>query len=80
MSLRGIVALIKLYQKILSPDHSWVRSFFPRGVCRYEPTCSQYTLEAIQQFGWKGVLVSFKRIVRCHPFTAGGYDPLIRNS
>ena len=46
------------------------------GSCRYQPTCSQYMIEAIQKQGpWRGVWQGLKRIGRCHPFGAGGYDP-----
>ena len=45
--------------------------------CRYQPTCSQYALDALTEYGAvKGVWLTLKRIVRCHPFAAGGYDPV----
>jgi len=45
--------------------------------CRYTPTCSQYALEAIQKYGvFKGSWLGFKRVMRCHPFRPGGYDPV----
>ncbi len=45
--------------------------------CRFTPTCSEYALQAIQNYGvGRGILLGLKRISRCHPFTRGGYDPL----
>jgi putative membrane protein insertion efficiency factor len=61
--------LIKIYQATVS------QIFPPR--CRYMPTCSEYTYEAIDKYGiFKGVWMGTKRIARCHPFHAGGYDPV----
>ena len=63
------ILLIRFYQKFISP-------LFP-AKCRYYPTCSQYTLEAIQEYGaMKGTYLGIKRILRCHPFHEGGYDPV----
>ena len=63
------ILLIRFYQKFISP-------LFP-AKCRYYPTCSQYTLEAIQEYGAiKGTYLGLKRILRCHPFHEGGYDPV----
>ncbi len=75
--LRSLVlAAISLYQRTLSPDHGWGRVFFPHGCCRYTPTCSAYTAEAISRFGVRhGGWLGAKRIVRCHPWAAGGPDP-----
>ena len=48
-----------------------------RGVCRFYPSCSQYTYEAIQQYGVpKGVWLGIKRLSRCRPFGSSGYDPV----
>ncbi|HTQ11945.1 MAG TPA: membrane protein insertion efficiency factor YidD [Fimbriimonadaceae bacterium] len=45
--------------------------------CRYEPSCSNYTLEAVQRYGlWKGSWMGFKRIMRCHPWGGSGHDPV----
>ncbi|MDA7765482.1 membrane protein insertion efficiency factor YidD [Flavobacteriaceae bacterium] len=63
------VLLIKGYQSFLSP-------LLPRS-CRYEPTCSQYTLEALKKFGlFKGGWLGIKRIAKCHPWGGSGFDPI----
>jgi len=68
--------LIRVYQHTLSPDHGLFKSAFPHGVCRYTPTCSEYCLQAMEQHGWQGLLLGFRRLLRCHPFSRGGYDPV----
>jgi len=66
------IYIIKIYKKTLSPV------FYAKGIrCKYYPTCSEYTIQAIQKYGvLKGVFLGFKRILRCNPFVKGGYDPL----
>ncbi|MDD4085169.1 MAG: membrane protein insertion efficiency factor YidD [Acholeplasmataceae bacterium] len=63
------IALIRFYQMCISP-------LFPP-TCRFYPTCSQYALEAIQKKGaLQGGLMAMKRLLKCHPFHPGGYDPV----
>ncbi|HHU52913.1 MAG TPA: membrane protein insertion efficiency factor YidD [Clostridiaceae bacterium] len=63
------IKLIRLYQRSISPNMP------PR--CRYSPTCSQYAIEAIQTWGFiRGIFLSIWRILRCNPFSRGGYDPV----
>lgn len=65
-----LIFLIKTYQMTLSPR-------FSHGSCRYTPTCSQYALEAIEIHGiFKGCLLAAWRILRCNPFSKGGWDPV----
>lgn len=66
---RGLLQLIKIYQYGISP------LFGPR--CRFTPSCSQYTYEAITEHSIiKGIYLGIKRILRCNPFFKGGYDPV----
>lgn len=69
--------LIRLYQKTISFDHGWFKNLLPFGFCRFRPTCSQYGYEAIEKYGLiKGGLMAAWRIMRCHPFSSGGHDPV----
>jgi len=72
------IFLIKAYQKTISPDHGIIgKSFFPGGACKYHPTCSQYSIDAISKHGIiKGAWLSAKRISRCNPFSKGGHDSI----
>ncbi len=63
------MAFIRFYQRRISPG-------MPPS-CRFQPTCSQYTYEAIARYGFfEGGWLGFKRIVRCNPLNPGGYDPV----
>jgi putative membrane protein insertion efficiency factor len=66
---RVAVLMIRGYQVTLSP-------LLP-SACRYQPTCSAYTIEAVERYGaMRGGWMGMKRILRCHPFARGGYDPV----
>ncbi len=73
-----VLKIIKIYQKIISPDHGGILSYFkPLGVCKFRPTCSEYTYQAVEKYGIIiGGLLSIKRIFRCNPFSKGGWDPV----
>ena len=72
-----ILGIILLYQKTLSPDHGWNRQLYPHGFCHFYPTCSEYTYQAVERFGvLKGLVLGFRRIVRCNPWTSPAVDPL----
>ena len=64
-----LIALVRTYQYAISP--------LTGRRCRFFPTCSEYTIDALRQYGaWKGAWLGVKRIFRCHPWHPGGYDPL----
>ena len=71
MIKKGIIKLIRLYQK-------YIRDLNPKDVgCKFYPTCSDYTIQAIEKHGiFKGMAMGVWRILRCNPFSKGGYDPV----
>ncbi|ATU05730.1 membrane protein insertion efficiency factor YidD [Candidatus Gracilibacteria bacterium HOT-871] len=74
---KAIIKTIKLYQKYLSPDHSFWAKHRGHGYCKYYPTCSQYMIEAVEKKGaFLGSLKGIWRILRCMPWSKGGYDPV----
>lgn len=68
MIVASLKKLVRGYQK-------WVSPLFPPS-CRYTPTCSNYMLQALDKHGAKGFVMGMARILRCHPFLAGGHDPV----
>ena len=64
-----LIAAIHFYQRWISP--------LSLPSCRFFPSCSTYALQAIQKYGWKrGSFLAVKRILRCHPLSNGGFDPV----
>lgn len=71
---RFIISIIRLYQKTFSPDHGILAGLSLYG-CRYYPTCSEYTIRAVDQFGVaRGLVLGTWRILRCNPWSHGGVD------
>ncbi|MEA4999214.1 MAG: membrane protein insertion efficiency factor YidD [Candidatus Limiplasma sp.] len=64
-----LLSLIRFYRRRISPNTP--------PACRFQPTCSQYALTAVERYGaWKGTRLALWRILRCNPFSKGGYDPV----
>jgi uncharacterized protein len=67
------LAILRFYKRWISPS-------LPPS-CRYVPTCSEYTMEAIDRYGvLRGGAMAIRRLLRCHPFVKGGYDPVVTQS
>ncbi|MGB2601007.1 MAG: membrane protein insertion efficiency factor YidD [Candidatus Omnitrophota bacterium] len=68
---RALIATIKAYRKLTSPLN--------RRSCRFHPSCSEYAMEALERYGTvRGSLMSAWRILRCNPFSRGGFDPVVK--
>ena len=68
-AVRLLVSLVRLYQKTVSP-------LLPQ-TCRFYPSCSAYSIEALKEHGaLRGIWMTLRRILRCHPLSAGGHDPV----
>ena len=64
-----LLVLIRVYQRFVSP--------YTPPSCRFYPSCSAYAVDAIARYGaWRGGYLAVRRLLRCHPFHAGGYDPV----
>ncbi|WP_340066101.1 membrane protein insertion efficiency factor YidD [Ascidiimonas aurantiaca] len=69
MLIAPFLVVVRLYQYLISP--------LTPATCRYSPSCSHYTVEALKKHGlWKGGALAVKRISRCHPWGGSGYDPV----
>ncbi len=66
---KAVIATLRLYKRFISP-------ILP-SACRFAPTCSEYMLEAVAKYGaLRGVSMGLRRLLRCHPFHVGGFDPV----
>jgi putative membrane protein insertion efficiency factor len=66
---QAVIGVLRLYKRFLSP-------ILP-SACRFHPTCSEYMQEAVEKYGaTRGVVLGLRRLLRCHPFHAGGFDPV----
>ncbi|HET6948545.1 MAG TPA: membrane protein insertion efficiency factor YidD [bacterium] len=66
---RILLVLVRAYQRFVSP--------YTPPSCRFYPSCSAYAVDAIARYGaWRGGYLAVRRLLRCHPFHAGGYDPV----
>lgn len=73
---QGLIKVIRFYQRTFSPDHGLFKAKHPWGYCRFQPTCSDYAIQAINKYGpLPGLIKTIWRLLRCHPFSKGGYDP-----
>jgi len=71
------ITIIKIYQKTLSFDHGLLKFMKPYGFCRFQPTCSEYAVQALMKYGFfKGGFKAINRVMRCHPWSKGGWDPV----
>jgi len=68
-SVRAALIVIRAYQLVLAP--------FAGGACRFQPSCSEYAVQAVHKHGaWRGLVLAVRRVGRCHPFGAAGFDPV----
>lgn len=72
-----VIKIIKIYQKSLSFDHGVLKNFFPLGYCKFQPTCSEYAINAIEKYGIiTGGIKALWRVLRCNPWSKGGCDSI----
>lgn len=72
-AVRFLVLLVRVYQRAISP-------LLPQ-TCRFSPSCSAYSIEALREHGaLRGIWMTIRRVLRCHPLSAGGYDPVREKS
>jgi uncharacterized protein len=68
--------MTRLLARLLEAYHAWLSPLLP-GACRFHPTCSMYAAESLRRHGlWIGSLLALRRLLRCHPLSSGGLDPV----
>jgi len=73
----AVLMAIRFYQKTISFDHGILKFLYPDGFCQFNPSCSEYSFQAIEKYGLlRGGAMSVWRILRCNPFSHGGNDPV----
>ena len=73
--------IAKLVVLLLLRGYKWAISPLLPPACRYVPTCSEYAMEAVERYGvMRGSWMAVSRVLRCHPFVHGGYDPVVRHN
>lgn len=71
------IFLLRLYQKTISPDHGFGRGINNHWGCKFYPSCSEYAVRALSQKSTpEAIKLISKRLIKCHPFSQGGYDPI----
>lgn len=79
--MSGMGKLAQLVVLQVLRGYKWAISPMLLPACRYVPTCSEYAMEAVERYGVvRGGWMTFWRLLRCHPFVTGGYDPVVRTS
>ncbi|MFO0704684.1 MAG: membrane protein insertion efficiency factor YidD [Candidatus Andersenbacteria bacterium] len=68
--------LVRFYQKTLSPDHGWLKAYYPHGYCRFYPSCSEYAAQRLVKTGIVALPTIVWRVMRCQPWSQGGVDPV----
>lgn len=72
-----LIALIKFYQKTISPDHGFIKGLFPHGYCRFYPSCSVYSIKALKLYGlFPGIYYAAIRVIKCNPFVQPKVDSI----
>lgn len=69
-----LVGLVVVYQKTFSPDHGLLKAQYPRGFCKFHPTCSEYARQILLKDGLRGLPKVLFRVGSCNPLTSGGID------